>query len=243
MSQILVNDNLVMIGGMSASGKSASLRNMREPEGVMYLNCEAGKKLPFPNKFDKYTITDPLQVYEAFDHAESANSHHTIIVDTTTFLMDMFESMYVLPSTNTMKAWGDYGQYWKTLMQDKVAKSTKNVIMLGHTLSILNEADMLLETKIPVKGALKNQGIEAYFSSVVHAKKMALKDLKGYESDLLTITEEEELLGFKYVFQTKLTKATVNDRIRSPMGMFTTKETFINNDAQMLMDHIRQYYA
>jgi len=44
------------------------------------------------------------------------------------------------------------------------------------------------------------------------------------------------------VFQTQLTKETVGERIRSPMGMFTTEETFIDNDAQMLLDHLRVYY-
>lgn len=36
------NDHLVLIGGKSGGGKSASLRNLPEPEGVLYLNCEAG---------------------------------------------------------------------------------------------------------------------------------------------------------------------------------------------------------
>lgn len=42
MSQELVNDYLVLLMGESASGKSASLRDIRKPEGVMYLNTEAG---------------------------------------------------------------------------------------------------------------------------------------------------------------------------------------------------------
>lgn len=41
MTQI-VNDNLVLLVGKSAAGKSASLMNLPNPEGVMYLNCEAG---------------------------------------------------------------------------------------------------------------------------------------------------------------------------------------------------------
>lgn len=243
MSQTQVNDNLVLIVGASAGGKSASLRNLQNQPGVMYLNCEAGKKLPFPNKFESYTITDPYQVHEAFDHAETLPHIHTIVIDTATFMMDMFESVHVLTSANTMQAWGAYNQFFKLLMQDKVARSTKNVIILAHTLATYNEADLVVETKVPVKGALKNQGMEAYFSCVVAAKKVAIKDLKDYGSEMLEITPEEEALGFKYVFQTKLTKATVNERIRSPMGLFTTKQTFIDNDAQKLLDHIRNYYA
>lgn len=34
--------DLVMIAGASASGKSASLMGLKNHEGVLYLNCEAG---------------------------------------------------------------------------------------------------------------------------------------------------------------------------------------------------------
>jgi hypothetical protein len=45
------------------------------------------------------------------------------------------------------------------------------------------------------------------------------------------------------VFQTKLTKDTVNERIRSPMGLFNTSETFMDNDVQKLLNHLHAYYA
>jgi len=41
MSQV-VNDNLILLVGKSATGKSAALMGLKNPEGVMYLNCEAG---------------------------------------------------------------------------------------------------------------------------------------------------------------------------------------------------------
>ena len=69
------------------------------------------------------------------------------------------------------------------------------------------------------------------------------KVLKDYKSDLLTITPEEEPLGFKYVYQTKLTKDTVNERLRGPLGLFDTKETFIDNNIQLVLDRLREYYA
>lgn len=244
MSQT-INDHLVLIMGPSAAGKSAALRNLKNQEGVMYLNCEAGKRLPFKNKFKSFTITDPYQVHEAFDAVEAGKvpGIHTIVIDSVTFLMDMFESVYVLPSANTMKAWGDFAQYFKTLLQDKVARSSCNVIFIAHTLTVLNENEAVLETKVPVKGALKNQGIEAYFSCAIAAKKVPIKRLEGFESPLLVITDEERSLGFKYVFQTKLTKDTVNERIRGPMGLFTNAETFMDNDCQKLLDHLHEYYS
>lgn len=240
---VQLNDHLVMISGQSATGKSASLRNLKGGKKVMYLNCEAGKKLPFRNKFDTYVITDPYEVHDAFDHAQDNPDFEGVIVDTQTFLMDMYESVHVVGSSKTMQAWGEYAQFFKKLMQDKVAKSDKWVIFTAHTRTDLDEATGTMHTKIPVKGALQNNGIEAYFSTVVSTKRMTLKALAKYENKLLTITPEDEALGFKYVFQTQLTKDTVGERIRSPMGMFTTQETFIDNDAQLLMDHLKDYYA
>lgn len=237
------NDNLVLLSGKSATGKSASLMGLKNPEGVMYLNCESGKKLPFKAKFKQFVITDPLQVHEAFDAAENMPEIHTIVVDTLTYLLDMYESVYVLTSSNGMQAWGQFSQYFKTLMQDKVAKSTKNVIFLAHTADSLNESEMAVETKVPVKGSLKNNGIESYFSVVISSKKVALKALKDYKSELLTITPEEEALGFKYVFQTKITKDSVNERLRGPLGLFETKETFIDNNLQLVLDRLKDYYA
>lgn len=238
-----INDHLVLLVGKSATGKSASLMNLEKPEGVMYLNCEAGKRLPFNSKFKQFVITDPLQVNEAFEAAEKMPEIHTIVVDSLTYLLDMYESVYVLNSTNGMKAWGDFAQYFKVLMQSYVAKSTKSVIFTAHTSDTLNESEMLMETKVPVKGSLKNNGIESYFSQVIASKKVNIKTLKDYASPLLTITPEEESLGFKYVFQTKLTKETVNERLRGPMGMFSTKETYIDNNIQLIINKLQDYYA
>ena len=44
--EIMVNDNLILISGVSTTGKSRSLKNLKPHERVMYLNCEAGKKFP-----------------------------------------------------------------------------------------------------------------------------------------------------------------------------------------------------
>lgn len=238
-----INTQLVLIAGESASGKSASLRNIPNQEKWMYLNCEAGKRLPFRNKFQNFNITDPYQVYEGFDYAMSKPAEiDGIVVDTATFLMDMYESVYIVGASNTQKAWGDYAQFWKNLMQDKVVRFGKPVLILGHTKSELDEASHTMRTQVPVKGSLKNNGIEAYFSTVVSAKRIGLLELDKYKSDLLTLTEEDQELGYKHVFQTRPTKATVGERIRSPMGMFTREQTYMDNDASKLLAHLREFY-
>ncbi len=237
-----MNDQLVLIGGKSASGKSAALMGLKNPEGVMYLNCENNKKLPFKSKFKEFAISDPYQIYEAFTKAEEMDDVHTIVIDTLTYMMDMFESLHVIGSANSMQQWGAYAQFMKNLMAQYVGKSTKNVIFLAHTMDILNEAEMAMETLVKVKGSLMNQGIESFFSTVISCKKVDVTKLDKYESDLLTITPEEEAIGVKYVFQTKLTKETVNERIRSSLGMWDTKESFIDNNAQAVLDRLTEYY-
>lgn len=238
------NDNLVLIGGESSGGKSASLRNIRNQEKWLYLNTESGKKLPFKNKFRSFTIIDPLQVIEAFDAVISGQVEaEGIVLDSLTFLMDQYESQYVIPATNTMAAWGNYQQFFKTIMQEKVAAVGIPVIIIAHVLPVYDEKAMDYKTGVPIKGALKNNGVEAYFSTVVHAVKVEIKELEKYGSDLLTITDEDRELGYKHVFQTRPTGKTVGSRIRSPMGMFSRSQSYMDNDAQLLIDHLQSYYA
>lgn len=83
---------------------------------------------------------------------------------------------------------------------------------------------------------------ESYFTIVLASKKVPLKALRDYQSSLLTITPEEEALGYKYVFQTKLTKETVHERLRGPLGLWDTKETFIDNNMQLVLNRLHEYY-
>lgn len=237
-----VNDNLILIGGKSATGKSASLKDLKNPEGVLYLNCESGKKLPFRSKFIEKVITDPYEVLQGFEWAEDQEHIHTIVVDSLTFLLEMFVSLYIAGQQDGRAGWGNYAQFFKELMQQKVAASSKNVIFMAHTGDKLNESEAVMETSVTVQGSLKNVGVEAYFSVVVASKKMKIKDLKNYTNAMLVITPEEEALGFKYVFQCKITKETVNERIRGPIGMFTTSESYIDNNVQLLLEKLNEFY-
>lgn len=231
----------MLISGKSGTGKSTSLRNLPDNKSVWYLNTENGKSLPFPNNFEKHTITDPYQIFEAIEVANTDPSVEYIVVDSLTFLMDMYESSYVLTSTNTQKAWGDYHQFFKKLMNDYVAVSAKKFIFIAHTSDILSD-EGVLETKVKVKGALMDRGIEAYFTVVVSTKNLPLKKLTGYTNDLLAIDEDEEIVGYKNVFQTRLTKDTTGERIRSPMKMWSIPETYIDNDVVKVIDRITKYY-
>jgi hypothetical protein len=239
----IINDQLVLIGGYSGTGKSASLRNIRNQDRWMYLNTEAGKRLPFQNTFKSFRISDPYEVHEGFEHATAnKDKWDGIIVDSATFMMDMFETLYIMDIPNTQKAWGQFAHFFKSLMQEKVVKWGKPTIITAHVRDDLDEVRHEMKTVVPIKGSLKNNGVEAYFSTVVSAKKVTLLELEKYGSNLLTITDEDRELGYKHVFQTRPTKETVGERIRSPMGMFSREQTYIDSDAQLLLDHLNTFY-
>lgn len=242
--EIETNDQLVLIVGESGTGKSASLKDIPNQERWFYFNAEAGKRLPFKNKYNNIRITDPYDIWTYMDELISnPDASDGAILDTITFCMDMFESMYIRTATNTQKAWGDFADFPRVLLQQKVVQYGKPVLILAHTLATYDEKAMEFKSSVPIKGSLKNQGIEAYFSTVVACKKMPLKELEPYKSDLLNITEDDEILGFKHVFQTRLTKTTTGERIRSPMGLFSREETYMDNDANLLLKRLHDFYA
>lgn len=240
---MLDNNQLVLISGESGTGKSASLINIKNQDKWFYFNCEVNKSLPFKNSFKNISINDPMALFSYLDQLiENPNKFEGIIIDTLTYLMDMFESQYVINSANTMSSWSDYQQYFKKLMQEYCSKIQKPIIILAHTRADYDEVSMAYRTSVPIKGALKSNGIESYFSTVVSTKKVPLSKLEKYHNDLLNITEEDKLVGYKHVFQTRITEDTTGERIRSPMGLFSVKQTFIDNDVSILLDHLKKFY-
>lgn len=237
-----MNTNLVLIAGQSTTGKSMSFRNLKNPEGVVYANCENNKSLPYPNKFKNIAITDAMDIFEVLAKVEANDKYHTIIIDSLTFLMDMFETQYVITATNVQKAWGEYAQYFKRIMQDFVAKSSKRIVFTAHTMDVLSETEQVYKTYVKLKGSLMNQGIESFFTTVIATKRLPLTKLEAYKNDLLTVTDREKRLGYKHVFQTELTKETVNERIRSPLNMWADDETYIDNDMQLVFDRLDKFY-
>lgn len=241
-----MNDQLLLIVGESTTGKSLSLRNIRNQEKWIYLNYESGKKLPFKNKFNEYVQTDPEEMFPILQYViDNPGAIQGVVIDSLTFLMDMYESLYVNGATDGRKAWGAYHQFFKRLMQEYVPLIKCPVVILAHTKADRDEKTLMTTSSVPVKGALKNVGVEAYFSTVIATKRMPVKDLAPYVqgNDLLKITPREEAQGFKYVFQTQITKHTTGERIRGPFDLWSEAETFTDNDAAMVLDRLIEYYS
>ena len=156
--------------------------------------------------------------------------------------MDMFVSVHIMGSADSRSQWQAYAEYFKTLMQQYVAKSTKNVIIITHIQEDLDEEKGIRTEQAVIKGSLKGTGIEAYFSLNVTARAMPIKELDKHPSAFLNITDEEHNLGFKHVFQVRKTKETTGSRIRGPMGLFPDGTVYTDNDAQMLLDVVHEFY-
>jgi hypothetical protein len=237
-----MSEQLILIEGLSASGKSLSLSHLREPEGVIHLNCE-NKRLPFkPGKLQTYNITMPDQVIEGIQYADKTASVHTVVIDTLDFLMNMYETNIVKKAVNGQKAWGDYFTYFQELMQVHIANSTKQFIILAHSHTILDEEAMMKTTAVPVKGALKNIGVESFFTTIVMSKQVPLRLLEPYKNPMLNVSDDDKERGIKYVFQTRMTKESAGEKIRSPQDMWTKDETFIDNNIQFVLDRLADYY-
>lgn len=239
-----INPHSLLISGESGAGKSMSLYEMRDRTDVLYLNCEGGKPLPFKNKFKNKVITDPeeiIDMLEVMEELGSENPFNFVVIDTISFMMDMFETIYVLPARDTQKMWGQYAQFFKRLISIS-SKVDAFFIMLGHLQREFDEEAGMFRTSVPVKGALAKKGLEAYFTTVLNVSKETVRDLKNSSNNLLTITEDDEEVGYKHVFQTRTTKKTLGDRLRSPIDMWKKEELYINNDLAPVIQRLIEYY-
>lgn len=239
----------LLVCGVASSGKTYSLKGLRDHEKVLFLNCEASKGmiLPFKNKFKKKVITSPLgelvgegSVFRAV--AQKPDSFNTIVIDSMTFLMDLFETKYVNTATNTMGAWGAYGDFINQLCNVEIATLPQDIIFTAHVAGTYN-GDSLMENKIPIKGNIGKKGFEAFFNNIVYVKTKTLEELEPYKNKYLNITETDKLLGFKHVIQTRLTKDSIHDKIRGADDLWDISETFIDGNIQHVLDRLNEYYG
>lgn len=238
------NKNLVMVMGKPNTGKSASLRNMPQ-ESMVYLNADL-KETPFRDKFMmSVEIADAKDAIEFIRQIEGEESASGAVLDTITFLMQMYERQYVAPFAGTktgQSAWGDYGNFYRELIHE-IKSGTKNYAILAHEDESLNEQAMQMESRVPIKGAVGKVGVEADFTTILRSMQVPITRLKGIENDLLTITPEEEEDGVKYVFQTRITKETAGSKMRSAMGLWGRNELFIDNDLDLVFKRLNKFYG
>lgn len=250
------NKLTILIEGVSGGGKSSSFQDIPADlqKHVLFLNAE-GKELPFAHDFCEFKITDPHQVTAAinriiegkpFKHKSGEEIHPKLVaLDSFTFLMDQFVSLYINTAEDTRGAWGDYASFIRTLMLEKVAKLRIPFVATTHILQSDDMEHMEKVSRAAIQGGIgKGNGLESYFTTVVYAKQLRLKDIEPFLADatMLTLTEEEKFDEKKHVFVTRPAKQHSGDRIKSPRGMFSTKDLYMDNSIPQLITHINNFY-
>lgn len=250
------NKLTILVEGMSGAGKTSSFQDIPQEvqKYVLFLNCE-GKELPYPHDFCEFKITEPYQVHAALNRLiEGQGFKHKsgetvqpkmVIMDSFTFLMDMFEAQYIRTAADSRGAWGDYGNFIRETMLEKVAKLHIPFVATTHILVNDDMENMEKVSRAAIKGGVgKGNGLESYFTTVVYAKQMRLKDIESFLEDasMLTLSEEERFDEKKHVFVTRPARQHSGDRIKSPRGMFSPKDFYMDNSITKLINHINNFY-
>ncbi len=238
------NKNIVLLMGKPNTGKTSSLRNL-DQSSMVYLNADL-KEPPFRDRFlSSVEIADAKDVVTYIEQIEEEAAATGAVLDTITFLMQMFERQYVAPFAGTktgQSAWGDYGNFYREFIH-AIKSGTKDYAILAHEDEALNEQAMTMESRVPVKGAVGKVGVEADFTTILRTMQIPVSKLKGHENDLLNITDAEKEDGVKYVFTTRITKETAGGKMRSAMGLWKREELYIDNDLDLVFKRLREYYG
>ena len=226
--------------GKPNTGKSASVRNIANEKNC-YLNTDL-KELPMKGKFlADVMVSDSMEIFDYLREIEDNPNTEGAVLDTLTFLMSMYERQYVINSSNTQKAWGDYGNFYRELIHT-IKSGSKNYVIMAHEDTTLNEQTAQMESRIPIKGAVGKIGVEADFSIILNTQQVPIKKLEAYQNDLLHITDEEREDGVKYVFCTRINKENLGGKMRSPIGLWKREELYIDNDVSLVFQRLKEYY-
>ena len=226
--------------GKPNTGKSTSLRTLKNQNSMVYLNTDL-KDLPFVDDFMmNVEVSDAMDVISYISEIESNAKVTGAVLDTITFLMAMYERQYVVPAVDGQKAWGGYGNFYRQFIHD-IKAGTKDYVVYAHADSVLNAEAMVMDTKVPIKGAVGKIGVEADFTTILSTKQVTVKSLEGHENALLHITDEEIEDGVKHVFCTRVTKNSIGEKMRSGIGLWGRDELYIDNDMEQVFNRLRTY--
>lgn len=204
----------VLIMGRSGSGKSASLRNVKEDMFVVNVN---NKPLPFkPNEHLKIMQCDDyLRIKSALEAAAKKGIKACVIDDAGYLMTNKF-----MAGHREKKGASQYDLYneiadnfysFIRFITDRLPTDMIVYVVMHEDKNDLGESKpktigRLLDEKVCVEGL---------FTIVLHSMK----------------------LDGKYVFATNTDGLDVT---KSPIGMFD--ETYVDNDVQAVTDRIREYY-
>lgn len=234
------NGNIIPIKfavlGYSGMGKSFSLANLREPEKVVIINGDK-KQLPFISPMRVVSLGEPYELLSLMDSFETDDRYEVCVIDTFSFILNQFEDQIIMNAarSETRGLWAEYGKFAREVLS-KLNDSKKCYIFMSHLMTEKNEDTGDWLTQAFCKGAAAKHGLEALLTTVLYAKNVPISRLKPNE--LLTITEEDEEDGSKFVFQTRKDKQSRNESMKALRGIFNREELYIDNDCQLVFDAV-----
>jgi len=138
--------------------------------------------------------------------------------------------------------WG----YYSALLEDTISaakKSGMQVVAFGHLAYKGDEDGEEFKYRCNLQGRLGKVGIEKLFTVAWHSSLMPLGALEDQDHKFLDKVETIPATNSRHVFQVQLNADTADTHlIRSPAGMFPPNVTFINNDLDMVFDHIQELF-
>ena len=217
-------DKTIMIVGSTGSGKTTSLRNL-PLDKTIYINVD-NKMLPFRanNLYKHVKLENTQQLINGMDAAEEDDNVEYIVIDTLTFLGDLFYTEQVENASNGMSAWQNYKAYINKVIAMAKA-SNKHYIFLAHDQSTYDEKEMVTKTFAKIQGSLKGGGIEANFTFVLYT----------------AVIQDPTTRLPKYVFQVNKSAKSLDVSAKTPMGLFAEPYTE-DNDVVDVFKAIEEFY-
>lgn len=216
-------DKTILIIGSTGTGKTSSLRNL-DLSKTVYINVDE-KMLPFRSKdlYKQVKLKNTQQLLNGMEATEEDPQVDFVVVDTLTFLGDMYFAEHIENASNTMAGWGNYKSYILKVL-NAAKKSKKHYIFLCHDLDVYDEKEMVTKTFGKIQGSLKGGGLEQHFTFVLYTQ--VVKGDGGMP---------------KYVFQTNKAVGNIGVSAKTPFGIFEEPYTD-TNDLVEVYKQIDEFY-
>lgn len=214
-------DKTVLCIADTGAGKTSSLRNL-DMASVCYVNVD-GKPLPFKHKdlAKNITLNNTQQLINGMEQIENDMDIEYCVIDTITFLGDMFYTEHIENSSNGMRAWADYKSYILKVI-NMAKRSRINYIFLAHSQDVYDEKEMATKTFAKIQGSLKGGGLEGHFTYVLY--NVVKADADGMP---------------EYLYLTNKQKGYIGLSAKTPFDMV---EAWIPNDITLFFNAVDEYH-
>ncbi len=217
------NQKIFLVIGSSGSGKTSSLRNMPLEKTVL-INTELKSMLPFRGhaRLKKHWLLNDIhKLMMGLELLEKDPDIEYIVLDSLSYLMNMYELQVVKTAVDSRGAWGYYGDFYKNIIM-LIKKSSKNWVILCHPKEVFDEKAGEIRVSAAIKGSLSGL-VEADFNVVAYTD----------------VSANEEGMPL-YRFLVKKTKESLSKSVKSPFDMFDEAYTK-SNDVMEVFEAITNY--